>query len=186
MNDNNTIRQLKKAILNRISSNQKNERITHYFEIESFVSGEAGHKSLKSALEQLKQEHLVIISRIDDRLILRPGDNYDNSNTSGGKEYYSFTNFMFYNWEKIVGFVFGVTFIFLLLYVNINIPKPTPTQYQTFKIILSLAAAGVGGVLAGFIQVEGNFQKVLIRAGGALALFIIVFFFEPAIPKPFM
>lgn len=87
-------------------------------------------------------------------------------------------------WEKIVGFAFGVCFVSLLLIINIFIPNPTPTQHQTFIIVLSLAAAGIGGILAGFIQVEGTFQKILIRAGGALALFIIVFFFEPAMPKP--
>lgn len=86
-------------------------------------------------------------------------------------------------WEKIGGFAFGVVYISVLLYLIVKIPHPTPMQFQIFKIVLSLAAAGVGGILAGFIQIEGTFQKILIRAGGALALFIIVFFFEPAMPK---
>ena len=85
-------------------------------------------------------------------------------------------------WEKGVGFIFGVIFLTALLIINLVFPNPTPTQYETFKIILALAAAGVGGILAGFIHVEGTFKRFTIRAGGALALFAIVFFFKPAMP----
>ena len=87
------------------------------------------------------------------------------------------------NWEKIAGFVFGIAFITALLSITVLIPDPTPTQYATFKTILALAAAGVGGIFAGAIQVEGSIQKWSIRAGGAIALFAIVFFFTPPIPE---
>lgn len=87
------------------------------------------------------------------------------------------------NWEKVAGFVFGVVFITALLSITVLIPDPTPTQYAIFKTILALAAAGVGGVLAGAIHVEGSIQKWSIRAGGAIALFVIVFFFTPSIPE---
>lgn len=86
------------------------------------------------------------------------------------------------NWEKVVGFLFGLGFLIALLIINVLIPEPTPSQYATFKTILALAASGVGGILAGFIEVKGSFQKWSLRAGGALALFTIVFFFSPAAP----
>ena len=87
------------------------------------------------------------------------------------------------NLEKIAGFVFGIAFLAALLIVTLLIPEPTPTQYATFKTILALAAAGVGGILAGSIHVEGSIQKWTIRAGGAIALFVLVYFFAPAPPN---
>ena len=86
------------------------------------------------------------------------------------------------SWEKITGFIFGLVFVTALLTLAVVIPEPTPSQYATFKTVLAVAAAGVGGILAGFIHVEGTFQKLSLRSGGALALFIIVFFFTPAVP----
>ncbi len=87
------------------------------------------------------------------------------------------------NWEKIAGFAFGVVFLATLLALTVFIPEPSPSQYATFKTILAIAAAGIGGILAGFIEVKGSIQKVSVRAGGALALFVIVFFFTPPPPE---
>jgi hypothetical protein len=84
-------------------------------------------------------------------------------------------------WEKILGFVFGVIFIIVLLVIALVIPDPTETQYATFKTILALSAAGIGGILSGFIHVEGRLPQLTIRAGGALALFVVVYFFTPAL-----
>ncbi|MFZ6760723.1 hypothetical protein ACO0K9_26245 [Undibacterium sp. Ji50W] len=85
-------------------------------------------------------------------------------------------------WEKIAGFIFGVVFVITLLVLNVFIPNPTPTQYDTFKVVLALAAAGVGGILAGFLHVEGGIDKFKLRAGGALAVFATVFLVTPAAP----
>ena len=87
------------------------------------------------------------------------------------------------NWEKIAGLIFGVTFVTALLALSVFIPDPSPTQYATFKTILAMAAAGIGGILAGTIHVKGSIQKWSVRAGGAIALFIIVFFFTPTMPE---
>jgi len=86
-------------------------------------------------------------------------------------------------WEKIAGFTFGVIFVVVLLVFTAMIPEPTPTQYATFKTVLALAAAGIGGILAGFLKVDGAIQKWTFKAGGALGLFVIVYFFTPAPPK---
>ena len=87
------------------------------------------------------------------------------------------------NWEKIAGFIFGATFVTMLLVMSIFIPDPTPTQYAIFKTILAIAAAGIGGILAGTIHIEGSVQKWAVKAGGAMALFVIVYFFTPAPAK---
>ena len=90
---------------------------------------------------------------------------------------------MLSNWEKIAGFIFGVVFLATVLVLTVVIPNPTPFQYVFFKTVLAIAASGIGGILAGFLHVEGSFQKLSLRAGGALALFVIVFFFSPAPPN---
>ena len=84
------------------------------------------------------------------------------------------------NWEKIAGLIFGALFATALLLLNVFIPEPSATQYATFRTILALAAAGIGGILAGSLHVKGSIQKWSVRAGGALALFLIVYFFTPA------
>ena len=84
------------------------------------------------------------------------------------------------NWEKITGLIFGVTFFIALLVLSVFISNPSPTQYAIFKTILAMAAAGIGGILGGTIHVKGSIKKWSVRAGGAMALFIVVYFFTPA------
>ena len=53
---------------------------------------------------------------------------------------------------------------------------PTPLGILIYRVILALVAAGIGAVIPGMIDV--NVQPV-VRAGGAIALFVIVFWFNP-------
>ncbi|MCI5209680.1 MAG: hypothetical protein D3910_13005 [Candidatus Electrothrix sp. ATG2] len=83
--------------------------------------------------------------------------------------------------QIITAFIFGVSFVITLLVVAIKFPNPTSFQYNVFRIILSLAAAGVAAMIPGFINLELNSgTELLIRAGGAIAVFVIIFFFNPA------
>ena len=88
-------------------------------------------------------------------------------------------------WERTLAFGFGVTFVVVLLVLAVKFPVPTPNQYLIFRTILSLAAAGVAGFIPGFISVNLN---GLVRAGGALAVFVVAYFYNPAqlvnIPEP--
>jgi hypothetical protein len=78
--------------------------------------------------------------------------------------------------EKILAYAFGVVFVIVLLVLAVFIPKPTPFQYTVFRIVLALAAAGVAAVIPGFLQAKVG---AFIRAGGALAVFIVVYFYSP-------
>jgi hypothetical protein len=76
---------------------------------------------------------------------------------------------------------FGLTFFVCLIVLAIRFPNPTGFQYTVFRIILSLAAAGVAAMIPGFINLDlSPTQGFLLRAGGALAVFAIVYFFNPA------
>jgi hypothetical protein len=84
-------------------------------------------------------------------------------------------------WEKVC-FSFGVVYFSVMLALNVFIPNPTPTQYEIFKVGLALAAAGIGSILPGFIYIEGKFNKIALRASGALAFFLVVYFSTPTAP----
>jgi hypothetical protein len=84
--------------------------------------------------------------------------------------------FMKENWQKVTAFACGVVFVALMLIIAIAIPNPTTTQWFVFRVVLALAAAGIGAVIPGLIIV--NVSKV-IRAGGAIALFVLVYLLNP-------
>lgn len=84
-------------------------------------------------------------------------------------------------WEKIAVFAFGVTFVSILLVLVLFFPTLTPEAYTIFRIVIALAAAGIGAVIPGVLDVR---MKGLLRAGGAMALFVIVYFFSPPAATP--
>jgi hypothetical protein len=79
--------------------------------------------------------------------------------------------------ERRAVFVFGVLFVSLLTALALFVPAPTAFQYTVFRIVLALAAAGIAAFIPGFINVTVNDW---VRAGGAIAVFVIVYFFSPA------
>jgi hypothetical protein len=89
--------------------------------------------------------------------------------------------------EKIWAACLGVVFVAIILIFNISYPNPTPTQYDAFRTVLAIAAAGIGAILPGFLFVNIKtpmvpWLQLAIRAGGGLALFVLVYFFNPAHP----
>src|SRR5712691_5150601 len=80
-------------------------------------------------------------------------------------------------WERIAIFAFGVAFVIVLLVLAVIFPQPTPFQYTVFRIVLALAGAGIAALIPGFIELA---YKRVIRAGGALGVFVVLYFFSPA------
>ena len=78
--------------------------------------------------------------------------------------------------EKAAVFVFGTFFIVTLLVIAIQFPTPTRFQYEVFKVVLALAAAGFAAMIPGLlgVKVPG------IKAGGAIAVFVLVMYKSPA------
>ena len=82
--------------------------------------------------------------------------------------------------EVILAFVFGVVFLAVLLALIVWIPNPTPAQLMLFRITIALAAGGIAAVIPGFLNVNISLGKrLVIAAGGALAVFIITYFYNP-------
>jgi hypothetical protein len=79
--------------------------------------------------------------------------------------------------ERYLAFAFGIIFVASILLIAIYIPSPTRFQEQIFRITLSVSAAGFVTFTPGFIEITiSNW----VRAGGALAVFLIVYFYNPA------
>jgi hypothetical protein len=83
--------------------------------------------------------------------------------------------------QRIAAFGFGIAFVGVMLAIAFVISNPTPFQYLVFRIVLALAAAGIAAMIPGFLHV--SFPPV-IQAGGGLAVFAIVFFYNPAALVP--
>jgi small GTP-binding protein len=85
-------------------------------------------------------------------------------------------------WEKIVAFVFGISFVTVMLYIAIFFPNPTDFQIFIFRVVLALSASGIGAVIPGFINLEITKDKLmLVRAGGAIALFLLIYLINPPV-----
>lgn len=84
-------------------------------------------------------------------------------------------------WQIITACAFGISFVVTLLVLAIKFPKPTLFQYSVFRIVLALAASGVAAMIPGFLSLDmAPGTGIAIRAAGALAVFAIVYFFNPA------
>ena len=77
-------------------------------------------------------------------------------------------------------FIFGIVILIGIIYVAIAYPEPTQFSYTIFRISIALAAAGIAAVFPGFLDIK---FKSWLRAGGALAVFVVVYFFSPAPPS---
>src|SRR3954469_12616113 len=81
----------------------------------------------------------------------------------------------------ILAFVFGIVFLTALLILAVVIPNPTGPQFEMFRIVIALAAGGVAAVIPGMLNLRlGLGSQLALRAGGALEVFIIAYFYSPA------
>ena len=79
--------------------------------------------------------------------------------------------------ERLIAVIFGVVFVAAILVLAVVYPQPSQFQYIVFRIVLAIAAAGFVSMTPGFLEITiSNW----LRAGGALAVFAVVFFWNPA------
>ena len=71
----------------------------------------------------------------------------------------------------------GVIFLLITIILGITVIEPNPWQQDMFRIVLALAGAAFAAIIPGFIELK---YSNLITAGGALAVFFIIFKMEPA------
>ncbi len=75
-----------------------------------------------------------------------------------------------------LAFFYGAFLILIMLVIAVFFPRPTSFQYTVFRIVLAVAAAGVGAEIPGILKVKCKW----LNASGALAVFVIVYYHSPA------
>lgn len=88
------------------------------------------------------------------------------------------------NWDILLLSIFGVLLIATCLGLAIKFPNPTAFQIVVFRTALALSAGGITAAIPGFLHLSLNITGVAIRAGGALAVFILIYRINPARPRP--
>jgi hypothetical protein len=85
-------------------------------------------------------------------------------------------------WERVVATTCAMA-ILVVVFIVVLRKEPFADQNQVvlLRTILSLAVGIIGAVVPGFLQVDLSRKGVAIRAGGALALFVITYFFSPRV-----
>jgi hypothetical protein len=82
-------------------------------------------------------------------------------------------------WQQVLSAVAGITFLTALLTIALFVPNPTGFQEFVFRTVLSLSAGAFATILSGFIHLDVQWQKITLRAGAGLAVFFIVYHFNP-------
>ena len=84
-----------------------------------------------------------------------------------------------------LAFVFGCVASAAVLWLAFKGQNLSDQQFEILRIVLALAGGGVGAVIPGFLDVSVKAStKVALRAGGALAVFVVLYFWSPAHWQP--
>lgn len=82
-------------------------------------------------------------------------------------------------WQLISGLIVGSLFALIVQVSAIFVPSPTPTQFFIFRGVFAISLAAIAAIIPGLLSVESRFQKVSIKATGAIAVFVIVWLLNP-------
>ena len=86
------------------------------------------------------------------------------------------------NWERVCTALAAALGLSVMLYLVVrNEPFRDPNLVVIARTILSLAIAVLGATVPGFLNVSWSGKGLVIRAGGALALFVLTFVLTPKI-----
>jgi hypothetical protein len=81
--------------------------------------------------------------------------------------------------ERIYVMVFGVATIVFLAIIALAVPEPKPFPLFVFRLISSLGAGAVGAFVPGSLTTSIKRPSFTVRAGGALALAVLVWLINP-------
>src|SRR5271166_5070632 len=83
--------------------------------------------------------------------------------------------------ELGLAFAFGCVALAAVLWLAFRAETLSEQQFEILRIVLALAGGGVGAVIPGFLDVSVKpSAKLALRAGGALAVFVVLYFWSPA------
>src|SRR3954466_3607184 len=80
-----------------------------------------------------------------------------------------------------LAFVFGCLALAAVLWLAFRSDSLSNQQFEILRIVLALAGGGVGAVVPGFLDLHLKAgARLALRAGGALAVFVVLYFWSPA------
>lgn len=81
--------------------------------------------------------------------------------------------------NKIISCSIGGLLLVIVLILTFVFDKPTPFQQAIIWATFSMALAGLAAIIPGFLQIDWR-KRAGLAAGGALAVFVLVYFFPPS------
>jgi hypothetical protein len=82
--------------------------------------------------------------------------------------------------DRIVGTLAAVVVVGLGVFLLIrNEPISDPRLFFVLRLLMSFSAAVLGATIPGFLDVSWSGGGLIVRAGGALALFVLTFLYTP-------
>ena len=78
--------------------------------------------------------------------------------------------------QRLLAYIFGVVFLAIAVGYAFLRPNAQPFEEFVIRVVMAAAAAGVAATIDGFLEVKfGRF----VRAGGAIAVFLLIYFVNP-------
>ena len=81
--------------------------------------------------------------------------------------------------EKLFAAFTGIIILVILLVIAIFIPQPSEFQIFIFRVVLALSSGAFAGIMTGFLNIESQYSKLALKAGGGLAVFVVIYWFNP-------
>ena len=82
--------------------------------------------------------------------------------------------------DRVAATLAALVIVGLMVFLLIrNEPIADPRLFFGLRLVLSLSAATLGASIPGFLNVNWSGGGLVVRAGGALALFVLTFVFTP-------
>lgn len=82
-------------------------------------------------------------------------------------------------WQQVLSAITGIIFLLLLIGIALFIPEPSEFQIFIFRTVLGLAAGAFVTIISGFIHIDVRWQKLTLRAGAGLAVFVVIYLINP-------
>ena len=80
-----------------------------------------------------------------------------------------------------LAFAFGCVFVAVIMALAFTDDRLDDRRFELLRIVLALAGGGIGGIIPGFLDLNMKTgAKLALRAGGGLAVFVILYFWSPA------
>jgi len=147
-----------------------------------FGGMKAGHSNSegKASFETPNQKILIAVSAKYKGQTRGPVTLHESQNSYT----FTFDEVVFPIWRdflmKHFPAIIGIFFILLAVSLAFVFTDPTELQHRLILAMFALGGGGFGGEIAGFINTDLTLGKKLrLSAGGAAAIFIVLFFFVP-------